>query len=148
MADSSLRLAQRVTFVSRTFCAGVYFLCFEGRTSRALGVEGLNGVNLFVTRQPSPALANHGLHIVQAVKLRNVQGGNISEMFVNDLIVIGYQSGVLQKAQKTSVSSQDRIPEDPPHARVRRGSIINRICPRHLDEENWGLGRAYKKPII
>ena len=27
--------------------------------------------------------------------------------------------------------------------RQRRSSIIDRICRRHLDEENWGLGRTY-----
>lgn len=61
MADSSLRLALRATFVSRTFCAGVYFVRFEGRTSRDLGVE-VNGVNLFAAGRLSPVPANHDLH--------------------------------------------------------------------------------------
>ena len=43
-----MRSALRATFVSRTFCVGVYPVGFEERTLSDLEVEGINCENLSV----------------------------------------------------------------------------------------------------
>jgi hypothetical protein len=83
--DSSLRSAPRATFVSRTFCAGVYFVGFEGRTLMDLRVEDFDGVNFFVTRRRLTSTC-WSRFAYRMARLKNVRGGDISETAVINAI--------------------------------------------------------------
>ena len=75
MGDSSLRSALRATFVSCTFCVGVYFVVFTERMLRDLEAWRLQQWEVFVARHLSPVLVNHSLHTT-GWKRRNGKDGS------------------------------------------------------------------------